>query len=187
MAETAKQKDSVYDDDSQKPITRPDLKPLKDAEEGASVSREVLRNAEEKSGFYSPSDEGEGSSDSKSDSADDLKKEEASPSNSSGGFYNDRGSNRRSLSSRIKNRKKWLIGAAIVSGIVTALMGLFISFGRFNLSSFMANIEQRGFARYQVDLNGRSCNWLETYMMVRFGEIEDPRLAPKDRDNILFR
>jgi len=51
----------------------------------------------------------------------------------------------------------------------------------------MKNIEQAGFQRYQIDLQGRSQDWLLAYMQLRFGEVDDPNLAPKDRDNLFFR
>ncbi len=87
----------------------------------------------------------------------------------------------------IRNRKKLAGGATGLAAIVAILGSIFTSFGALNLGNFMANVEQKGFARYQVDTRGRSSKWLQTYIMLRFGEVENPSLQPRDRDNILFR
>lgn len=104
------------------------------------------------------------------------------------GFYNrykDKKSKTATLFGR-NQRKKW----ALIISSMAALLSLVGGFGglaTLNLANFMANIEKKGFARYQVDLNGRSSKWIVAYAALRFGEVNDPKLAPRDRDNILFR
>jgi hypothetical protein len=124
------------------------------------------------SGLYNPSDP-------KSDEEDQVN-----------GFYNasgGKGGRNRNKRSRFSKRNK-IIGIGL-AGIVSASVGISTIFfmGIFNLPNFVKNIEQAGFQRYQVDINGRSSKWLQAYMELRFGEIEDPNLAAKDRDNVFFR
>jgi len=87
---------------------------------------------------------------------------------------------------KFKRRKRMAAAAVVISGGIVSII-IFLVSSAFGFTNFMKNIEQRGFLRYQVDLNGRSTAWIQTYMELRFGEIDDPNLAPKDRDNIFFR
>lgn len=111
------------------------------------------------------------------------------------GYYNAGGDKRRlarfrsgsgSKPNYLKRSRTWITIVSLVVGGVTTLATFFF-LGIFNLPNFMKNIEQAGFQRYQVDLNGRSSKWLAAYMTLRFGEVDDPNLAVKDRDNIFFR
>lgn len=88
----------------------------------------------------------------------------------------------------LRSRRSRIIAAlfaAITGGAIS--LSAFLFLGIFDLPNFMKNVERAAFQRYQVDMNGRSRAWLQAYMNLRFGEIEDPDLAPKDRDNVFFR
>lgn len=85
-----------------------------------------------------------------------------------------------------KRNRAIIIGSAFAVSIFGSLV-VTLFLGIFDLPNFMKNVEQAGFQRYQLDLQGRSTAWLQAYMELRFGEIDDPNLAPKDRDNIFFR
>lgn len=101
------------------------------------------------------------------------------------GFFSRR---RGKLKAYIKARRKRIIAASVIAagGGTLAISGVMF-LGIFNLPNFMKNLEQSAFMRYQIDMDGRSTAWLSAYMQLRFGEIDDPALAPKDRDNLLFR
>lgn len=135
------------------------------------------------------------------DSLDGVRQSEKSGAGESG-FYNDGGSSnsrggdgedfynddkpKKKRSRFIVTPRRAIVG--VVVGALISLTGLlFTGINSLNLPSYLSNVEKKGFLRYQVDLRGRSSKWIETYMMLRFGEIEDPNVAPKDRNNILFR
>jgi hypothetical protein len=87
-------------------------------------------------------------------------------------------------------RKKWATGAVVVAvlgGGGFSLLGLFGFLNVFKLDHLMSNIEAKAFVRYQVDMDGRSKKWIASYVRLRLGEVDDPSLAPQDRDNIYFR
>jgi hypothetical protein len=75
-------------------------------------------------------------------------------------------------------------GLATLIIVVASLSGFL---NVFKLDHIMKNIEGKAFQRYQVSMDHRSQKWIEAYLMIRLGEVEDPDLAPKDRDNIVFR
>lgn len=86
--------------------------------------------------------------------------------------------------------KKKALTVAAIAGISVSLAGFTGFFGfmnNFKLDFFLSNVEKNGFMRYQVDLDGRTTKWIQAYMMLRMGEIEDPELQPQDRENLLFR
>ncbi|HEX5743937.1 MAG TPA: hypothetical protein VFX84_00580 [Candidatus Saccharimonadales bacterium] len=128
-----------------------------------AASPSELDNAESGAGLYNPSD--------------------------SPGFWS-RLRNRNPSGSRgwLRSRRNRVIAAlfaAMTGGAIS--LSAFLFLGIFDLPNFMKNVERAAFQRYQVDINGRSTAWLQAYMNLRFGEIEDPNLAPKDRDNVFFR
>ncbi len=150
----------------------------------AADPRDGLRNAEESGGLYNPSDGQSGSA-----SPGSLKDSEEG-----GGLYNDTADQGRSGRRRNQNgsggflsrrRRNSLIAVVLATGTIS--LGSFLFFGSFSLNNFMKNVEAKGFIRYQVDLRGRSSKWLQAYMELRLGEIDDPNIAPKDRENLLFR
>lgn len=100
---------------------------------------------------------------------------------------NDRQRAFRSRSWFRRNRRKALIGALAGGGIMGLVIGGFIALQPFKLANFLANVESTAFIRYQVDMRGRSSKWIQAYIVLRLGEVDDPKLAPQDRDNILFR
>jgi len=86
-----------------------------------------------------------------------------------------------------RNRKKVGIWGVVVGALSVLGIGGFSALQPFKLAHFMENIDRTAFGRYQVDLRGRSTKWLQAYMTLRLAEVDDPKLAPQDRDNILFR
>lgn len=87
-------------------------------------------------------------------------------------------------------RKKATIvsaGGGILVGLATGAIGLFGLLNVFQLDHLLSNIERKGFIRYQVDMEGRSNKWITAYLMLRMGEVDDRRLKPADRDNVIFR
>ncbi|HET7320842.1 MAG TPA: hypothetical protein VFI84_04665 [Candidatus Saccharimonadales bacterium] len=86
-----------------------------------------------------------------------------------------------------RNRGKAGIGLLAGGGVIGLLFGAITLLQPFRLSDFMANVEASAFGRYQIDMRGRSSKWLQAYVVLRLGEVEDPKLAPQDRDNLLFR
>jgi hypothetical protein len=91
--------------------------------------------------------------------------------------------------SRFNFSKRNKVIAAVISGFISLIVTMVTFFlpSGFTLPNFLKNAEDAGFQRYQVDINTRSTAWLQAYMDLRFGEIEDPNLAPGDRDNVFFR
>lgn len=92
-------------------------------------------------------------------------------------------------SSTSKGKKSAIAAAGVLGagGIITAALSLFSLLGIFRLDHFLNNIESKAFIRYQVDMEGRSSKWINSYLTIRMGEVEDPQVRPADRDNILFR
>lgn len=153
----------------------------------------------EESGQGRQSEGAEAASEGESDSGGFYNPDELRDSENDGGLYNPNGDRRgifrrgggstsseRGKKLGLINRHKLLFGVVSVITAGAISLSAFFFASLFDLPNFMKNIEQAGFQRYQVDLNGRSSEWLRTYMELRFGEIEDPNLAPKDRDNIFF-
>ncbi len=149
-----------------------------------SPSRTRGDHAQPGGGFYNP-DEGEQPQDEQEQSPDE-------------GLYNDSPEERSGLerlryrkdgSNRFNFSRRKKIVAAVVSGIISLVVTMVTFFfpSSFTLPNFMKNAEQAGFQRYKVDINTRSTAWLEAYMALRFGEVDDPNLAPGDRDNVFFR
>lgn len=97
------------------------------------------------------------------------------------------------LKSRFKamsTAKKAGIGIGLsgfIIGLIFGGIGFFGFLNTFRLDHLMSNIEKKAFLRYQVDMDDRSSKWINTYLMLRLGEVDDPELAPEDRDNIVFR
>lgn len=84
-----------------------------------------------------------------------------------------------------RHKKLSVLIAALTTGTVS--MAMLLSFSPFGLINFLKNIEAKGFQRYQVNMEGRSSKWFQAYMAMRLSEIDDPNIAPKDRQPIIFR
>ena len=99
----------------------------------------------------------------------------------------------RRLIDRFKGASKKKKYAAITGllgglGLLGSVIALILSLsGIFRLDSFLNAVESKAFIRYQVDMEGRSTKWINAYMGLRLLEVDDPNLAPADRDNLLFR
>ena len=79
-----------------------------------------------------------------------------------------------------------LIGAALLA-VVVVIGSLFGFLNTFKLDNIMKNIERKSFQRYQVSMDGRSDKWMQSYLRLRFAEVEDPNMKPGERENLLFR
>ncbi|MGZ6005755.1 MAG: hypothetical protein ACXWLH_06475, partial [Candidatus Saccharimonadales bacterium] len=121
----------------------------------------------------------------KSDGSKSLANAEHSATSDGGGLYN--GAKDTNKPGLFGVNKRTARTAGVIISLLVAIFGAIMSLSPFNLANFMANVEQRGFARYQVDMRGRSREWLQAYMELRFAEVEDKNLAPKDRKNLYFR
>lgn len=173
--------------------------PLDNSKAGdASDPRWPLRNAEEQGGPGTDrSEDGRSNGDSKAWDPSRIKdKEEFAKANPSGDSDNQVGSgytpkdrqSGKGIFSKLKRRRRRVALVAAGVGAVASLVGsIFFGLSGFGLHNFMANLERTTFARYQVDMRGRSSKWLQAYIELRLGEVEDKNLAPKDRANVLFR
>jgi hypothetical protein len=118
-----------------------------------------------------------------------LANAESEPADTLGGGYNP-DDNPRSQRLRKwvgKNKRKAATGGGIAAALLALVVGAFSALQPFKLANFMENVDATAFIRYQVDMRGRSSKWVNAYMVLRLGEIDDKTKAPKDRDNILFR
>ncbi|HUS25873.1 MAG TPA: M23 family metallopeptidase [Nevskiaceae bacterium] len=168
--------DDEQTDDTDQPQHTPGSNPAE--KHNKKTTTENLRQAEDSGG-----------------AADDGDNDAAAPE-SNGLFTPDeptaRGTSKRLVSvfrgASKRDKALFLAGSGASIGLAAVLLiglGGFLKF--FQLDHLMSNIEKKAFIRYQVDMNGRSSKWINAYLKLRLGEIEDPNLAPKDRDNILFR
>lgn len=93
------------------------------------------------------------------------------------------------LPKNVRNKIAIGLASATIAGAVAIFGGLFSFLNVFKLDHFLQNVEKRGYMRYQVDLDGRSTKWIQAYLQLRMGEIDDPDPNANigDRDNLLFR
>src|SRR5687767_3012238 len=78
-----------------------------------------------------------------------------------------------------------LIG--VLTTFATGGFSLMNFLNTFYLDDFMNGVDKSTFMRYQVDMEGRSPAWINAYAKLRVAEIDDPNVAPENRDNLLFR
>jgi hypothetical protein len=90
-------------------------------------------------------------------------------------------------SSKLKRRILFGAAGGLIGGALTLGAFFFGFMNIFKLDHFLSNVEKRAFIRWQVDMDGRSNKWIQAYLTLRLGEVDDPELQPKDRDNIVFR
>lgn len=168
---------------------KPDLGPLNPGELRAREERGRNRGEHSEGGGSSrrSQERGEhGGSGSTARNSEDAEQSFFNDKDSGGLFSGMRDSNGKHRFGFFQRKKIIFLAISTFISLVVWLGMLFFS-GIFNLPNFMKNIEQAGFQRYQIDLQGRSDKWLQAYMELRFGEVDDPNLKPKDRDNIFFK
>ncbi len=166
MARAARKKDPVYDPDSDRPITRPDLRVMEGGGQGDGVPQGNLSAASSDSasgGLYNEGgdkggadpdssgnqSEGDGSSESGQSSdavaPDDLEsKESTGDSGYANGFDNNR-PNRRARAGAFakRNKNKLIWGTAAGGGIFGLIIGAMISLVPLKIENMVNNLEQR--------------------------------------------
>lgn len=187
MARAARKKDPVYDPDSDRPITRPDLRVMEGGGQGDGVPQGNLSAAEPGGLYNAGGDEGKSteSDPSNGDSAsadgsspsngavapDDLQNEEASgDSGYASGFDNDRPTRRARAGAFAKRNKNKLIwGGAAAGGIFGLGIAALISLVPLKIENMVNNLEQRFMhpVHSAVETTNRILlsNWLEKYVV----------------------
>lgn len=170
MAEPTRQlKDPIYDPDSDKPVTRPDLAkkeqvssvPAEQLERIPTMSDEEAAALDEKRGL---------SGDSLSRKELASKEQGTIHENPVGSGYREIIGNKLNNSKRLRN---YAIAAGIGSAIVTIIIIIFSFLNIFKLDGMMSNIEQKAFLRHNASLNTRSSKWISSYVearMLQFGD-----------------
>ena len=187
MAKAARKKDPVYDPDSDRPITRPDLRVMEGGGQGDGVPQGNLSAAEPGGLYNADGDQGksegseqEGNQTSGDGSTsenpeqtndavppDELQSEESSgDSGYASGFDNNRPTRRARTGAFAKRNKNKLIwGAAAGGGILGLTIGALISLVPLKIENMVNNLEQRFMSPVSsaVETTNRILlsNWLE--------------------------
>ncbi len=85
--------------------------------------------------------------------------------------------------------KKKIAGAAVggIAGLIIPLVGIFGFLSNFRLDSILNNIDQKTFARFNAELDGRSDKYFKAYLRVRLMEREGAPVPTDENGNRFFR
>jgi lysophospholipase L1-like esterase len=93
----------------------------------------------------------------------------------------------KSLKSLASN--KMLIGgfAGVIIAVAFVIGSIFSFLNVFKLDHLTKNFERKTFQRYKASLDDRSDKWMKAYIKFRLAEVEDEKIKPGERKNLLFR
>jgi len=199
--------DNVYDDHDENPVTRPQLEGIKGGGETTTPRAGHLQavpnstTASNEAGSSNPNlkliqgGEAAGASDQGTESEKEEQKvlsdrvgkgyeEGESSANKQSRFSSVKG---KLANSKTKRRILFGIAGGLTAGALSIGAFFFGFMNVFKLDHFLSNVEKRAFMRWQVNMDDRSTKWIQAYLTVRLGEVENSGAEVRDNENIIFR